>query len=207
MHLKQVLNRPLLLALTVTLLTGAAGAGEPEEWEGWDALPDQFLELTDQHNAAELSARLDRLIRESGSTEQAELILEAWLRQLNQQEGGASLDSLLEDWEAAVPPQETASGGTSDLPSVISSEETRDKDSAHPSGSAPGRDNDGTHPSAGAPGRGSTGSGAADSQGQNQDRGPGQSQSSGPSRSTAPEQSSGGGQGRNNGRSGGGPSR
>lgn len=96
MHVKPSADRAALLALTMTLLAGPVFADEAETWNGWDALPEAFLELTGENDAAELSARLDRLIRESGSTGQKERILEAWLRQLSAREDHASLESLLE---------------------------------------------------------------------------------------------------------------
>lgn len=137
----KALLRVALLGVVLALVANTVWAADDlDEWGGWNALPDEFLELTDSRNAAELSARLDQLIRESGGTTQSDVILEAWLRQLTQQEGAASLDSLLDAWTEGEPAAiERGRGRDPDTRPGSAAESASDQQPGSARGSSQGR--------------------------------------------------------------------
>lgn len=80
----------LLCGLVATLALANTTLAD-DEWGGWDEVPDDLLEMTDEASMAELSERLDRLVQGSGPetamTAMPEDVLDRWLDLLSTPRG------------------------------------------------------------------------------------------------------------------------
>jgi hypothetical protein len=70
------------LMSTLFVLASFAGAEEaPEQWDEWDDLPEDVLDLGGANSARQLSERLDALTQQNPDSAEIDRLLELWLEQ------------------------------------------------------------------------------------------------------------------------------
>lgn len=70
-----------LLSTLIVVANFAVAEDAPEQWDEWDELPDDVLNLGGANSAKQLSQRLDTLIQRNPESADVDRLLELWLEQ------------------------------------------------------------------------------------------------------------------------------